>query len=110
MKPKDVLHQPIGSPVYHGAMARRSSTDSPWRRARGISDRSAEQSPLHRNHVKASGERRVSSEGGHGAAPNTPGRLKARAGGRGDDSVDILLLLSFTIIFHSACKVMYRRC
>lgn len=107
----------MDSPEHHDAKAQRSSTDSPKQRfgdrynptdpvtvrrvsrASGGSDRSVELSPLHRSQVKAygdtrfslegrHGETRFSSEGRHGVAPNTPGRLRTRASGRGDESVD----------------------
>ncbi|ONK56189.1 uncharacterized protein A4U43_C10F5050 [Asparagus officinalis] len=83
LKAKDDLHQPIDSPQQKNE---RHNLNDPIRkvsRISGGSDRSIEQSPLHRNHVKSSWERRNSTE-----APNTPGRFKTRTGGRGDDSPD----------------------
>jgi len=100
LKPRDDLHQPIDLPVH-------SSTDSPQQKygdrrnssdplkrvshTSGGSDRSVEQSPLHRNQAKGSWERKGASEGAHGVAPSTPGRFKSRAGGREDESVDTKL-------------------
>lgn len=87
---------PVDPPARDSTI-RRSSMDSPQQRssdrhnlrsrASGGYDRSVEQSPLHRNQAKASWERKSSSEGGHGIAPNTPGRLKTK-GGQGVESVD----------------------
>lgn len=83
-----------GSPLRHDAVSRKPV--DPHRMQNRISagsDRSLEQSPLHPSYqAKAGGragvnspswEKRSSLEG-HGLAPNTPGRLKGRPGGRGD--------------------------
>lgn len=90
-KSKDVnekTHLPPGSPLRHEVIAQRLS--DPHRRAKRISagsDRSLEQSPLHhafhtkyesKAGVNSPSRDRKSSLEGHGTAPNTPGRSRAR--------------------------------
>ncbi|ONK58265.1 uncharacterized protein A4U43_C09F10360 [Asparagus officinalis] len=81
---------PSGSPLHPDSVARKLSDQN--RRASRTSagsERSLEQSPLHPNYQPKYGGRvgmnSPSWEKGNGLAPNTPGRSRARPGGRGDD-------------------------
>jgi len=92
LKPKDDFDSPVHSSTdsRQQKYGDRHNSNDPLRRVSrtsGGSDRSVEQSPLHRKHVKSSLVRKGASEG-HGVAPSTPGRFKTRGGGRGDESVD----------------------
>ncbi|XP_031476174.1 RPM1-interacting protein 4 [Nymphaea colorata] len=90
-----------GSPLHprYTGQGRPNSGDSAKKtqKENGGSERTVEHSPLH-PHYQArvtnkgvsspSWERRGSSDGGHGLAPLTPGRSKARSSTRNDDNFD----------------------
>ncbi|XP_026663926.1 RPM1-interacting protein 4 isoform X2 [Phoenix dactylifera] len=111
---EDDYRQLTDSPLYHDALPRKSTTDSPHHRygdrpisgdpqkragrTSGGSDHihNIEHSPLHPHYqVKAvnrggasspSWERKGSSEGSHGHTSNSAGRSRLKAGGRGDET------------------------